>query len=92
MIIVGEYYHIDHKEKRQKELQKEQENHETKLDHRIYQEYSDWTINRFSSQSSIDNKYQMALRNDLTYLDNLVLLIFEFHSVLTENLIKMIST
>ncbi|CAF2492162.1 unnamed protein product [Rotaria sp. Silwood2] len=72
-MIVGEYHHIDYKEKRQKQFEKEQNNRENLSDHHGYRLNQDRTVNHYDSHSvlsnsSIHNKYQITNSNDLIKL------------------------
>ncbi|CAF0905470.1 unnamed protein product [Rotaria sordida] len=69
----GEYHHIDYKEQRQKQFEKEKNNHENLSDHHVYQLNQNLTINHYDSHSILSNssnhnKYQLSNNNDLIKL------------------------
>ncbi|CAF3443201.1 unnamed protein product [Rotaria sp. Silwood1] len=69
----GEYYHIDYKENRRKQFEKQQNTHENLSHHHVYRFNHDITINHYGSHSvlsnsSIHNKYQISNSDELMKL------------------------
>jgi len=60
LMILGEYHHVDYKEKRRNQLEKD---HENLSDHFVYEFYQDPIVNHLNSHSSIHTKHQLSSKN-----------------------------
>jgi hypothetical protein len=63
LMFLGEYHHVDYKEKRRNQIQKDQENHENLSDHFIYGVYQNPTVHHLNSHSSIHIKHRLSSKN-----------------------------
>jgi len=60
LIFLGEYHHVDYKEKRRNQLERD---HENLSDDFIYGVYQNPIIHHLNSHSSIHTKHQLSSKN-----------------------------